>query len=113
MTPVFNRWRPCRLTITLGGAPWTHRLAGGFFSPTTRPTARGYTSDGRAHAHAYVKDAFHRYIIHGEPCINPLEVGTKAGLHYRFDAIPPGSSVVIRLRLREGAGARPALGTGR
>ncbi len=64
---------------------------------------------GRLHAHAYVKDAFHRFIIQGEPCINPLEIGTKAALHYRFDAVSPGSSAVIRLRLREAAGERPAL----
>ncbi len=30
----------------------------------------------------YVKDAFHRYIIHGEPCVNPQQVGTKACIHY-------------------------------
>ncbi len=64
---------------------------------------------GRAHSHPYVKDAFHRYIIQGERCTSPLEVGTKAALHYRFDAVPPGGSAVVRLRLRPGDGARPAL----
>ena len=32
----------------------------------------------------YVKDAFHRNIIHGEDCLNPDRVGTKACLHYRL-----------------------------
>jgi hypothetical protein len=70
--------------------------------------ARVYDS-GRPHSHTCVKDAFHRYIIQGEPCTNPLEVGTKAALHYRFDAVSPGGSVVVRLRLRPGAEVRPSL----
>ncbi|MBY0528037.1 MAG: glucosidase [Gemmataceae bacterium] len=49
----------------------------------------------------YVKDAFHRAIINGEKCVNPEHVGTKAALHYRFDAVPPGESVVLRLRLAD------------
>ncbi len=38
----------------------------------------------------YVKDAFHRWLIDGEDCINPGRIGTKAAIHYRFGAIPPG-----------------------
>jgi hypothetical protein len=48
----------------------------------------------------HVKDAFHRWIIHGEACLNPAKVGTKAALHYRFD-VPAGGSVVLRLRMSE------------
>lgn len=47
----------------------------------------------------FVKDAFHRHFIGGEACVNPQRVGTKAALHYHFPAIPPGGSVVVRLRL--------------
>ena len=54
---------------------------------------------GRINRTPYVKDAFHRHIIHGEACINPAQIGTKAAIHYRFDAVPPGGSVVLRLRL--------------
>ncbi|HWE36314.1 MAG TPA: glucosidase [Isosphaeraceae bacterium] len=50
----------------------------------------------------YVKDAFHRHIIDGEDCVNPDHVGTKAALHYRFD-VPPGGSVVLRLRFTDKA----------
>ena len=46
----------------------------------------------------YVKDAFHRYVVNGEKCINPNQIGTKAGAHYRRQ-VPSGSSTVLRLRL--------------
>ncbi|MHC5538431.1 MGH1-like glycoside hydrolase domain-containing protein [Singulisphaera rosea] len=47
----------------------------------------------------YVKDAFHRFIVDGEHCTSPTPIGTKAALHYRFDAIEPGGTVVLNLRL--------------
>ncbi len=31
---------------------------------------------------AYIKDAFHRYIINGENCVDPEETGTKTCIHY-------------------------------
>ena len=49
----------------------------------------------------YVKDAFHRAVIHGEPCTNPAQVGTKACLHYANVRVPAGGSVVMRLRLSD------------
>src|SRR5262249_2500863 len=52
----------------------------------------------------YAKDAVHRQIILGEPACNPGREGTKAALHYAFPAVPPGGSVVLRLRLTEDAG---------
>ncbi len=54
---------------------------------------------GFANTVPYVKDAFHRAIINGERTTNPAQTGTKAALHYQFDAVPPGGSVVLRLRL--------------
>jgi hypothetical protein len=56
---------------------------------------------GTVNRKPHVKDAFHRRVVRGEPCTNPERVGTKAALHYRFDAVPPGGSVVVRLRLAE------------
>ncbi len=47
----------------------------------------------------YVKDAFHRYVVDGEKCLNPANVGSKAAFHYVFPAIPAGGSAVLRLRL--------------
>ncbi len=55
---------------------------------------------GRA-ASRFVKDAFHRHIIDGEGCVNPTEVGTKAAIHYRYDAVGPGESVTLRFRLTD------------
>ena len=40
----------------------------------------------------HFKDAFHRKIVHGENTTNPLHFGSKAALHYTFDAIEPGKS---------------------
>jgi hypothetical protein len=46
----------------------------------------------------FVKDAFHRHIIHGENCTNPERRGTKACVRYEY-VVPPEKSVVLRLRL--------------
>lgn len=46
----------------------------------------------------YVKDAFHRYVIEGEDCVNPKE-GTKAAFYYRDISIPPNGSHVLYFRL--------------
>lgn len=46
----------------------------------------------------YYKDGFHRKIISNEKTVNPLEKGTKACLHYKFEQIPPQKSVVLHLR---------------
>ena len=47
----------------------------------------------------YVKDAFHRFIVHGDAAaVNPALEGTKAALHYHF-TVPAGREVSVRLRL--------------
>jgi hypothetical protein len=66
---------------------------------------RGQGSEGRR----YAKDAFHRQIIDGEQCTNPELFGTKAALHYQFEAVPSGGSVVIRLRLTDKADGKAPL----
>ncbi|MEO6997116.1 MAG: glucosidase, partial [Terracoccus sp.] len=49
---------------------------------------------------AHPKDAVDRAVVHGDrSALNPDETGTKAGLHYAFEAVPPGGSVSVRLRL--------------
>ena len=48
---------------------------------------------------AYTKDAFHRYLVHGETgAINPARTGTKAAAHYNL-MVPAGGSVTVRMRL--------------
>ncbi len=47
----------------------------------------------------YVKDAFHRYLIHGEQgAVNPAQTGTKACAWYRLE-LAPGETQTLRLRL--------------
>ena len=43
----------------------------------------------------FVKDAFHRYIINKEQCINPEKKGTKCGLHYTVDIEPSKSETLL------------------
>ena len=46
----------------------------------------------------FVKDAFHRHVIHGEDCVNPERHGTKACVRFEYQ-VPAKGSVVLRLRL--------------
>jgi hypothetical protein len=55
---------------------------------------------GQPNETPYVKDAFHRHIIHKEKgAVNPKNEGTKAAVHYSFPSIKPGKSAVVYLRL--------------
>src|SRR3990172_9886871 len=69
---------------------------------------------GRAQSRSpFVKDAFHRYVVSGEQCVNPAETGTKACLHYRDLTVPAGGSVVIDLRLTDRVMQRPLADVGK
>jgi hypothetical protein len=46
----------------------------------------------------YVKDGFHRHVIHGEASVNPAQCGTKSCIWYQR-SLGPGESWVLRLRL--------------
>ncbi len=49
----------------------------------------------------YVKDAFHRRLIHNDvDAVNPAETGTKACAWYQLD-VGPGESQIIRMRLAD------------
>ena len=114
---------PCLVTddtgvAALASVPDIYRLgnltldapSGGEILFTDNETNRSRVFEaGHKAAGSYVKDAFHRFIIHGEPCVNLSGVGTKAALHYRFDGVAPGGSAVLRLRLSERQGERPLL----
>ena len=55
--------------------------------------------EGNPNVIPYVKDAFHRYLIHGEKAaVNPSRHGTKTAAHVRVE-VPPGASRSLRLRL--------------
>ena len=54
---------------------------------------------GIGEAGAFVKDAFHEYVIHGKSkAVNPANTGTKAALHYVL-MVPAGMTQTISLRL--------------
>ena len=54
---------------------------------------------GYANGNAFVKDAFHEYVVHGRAdAVNPANSGTKFAAYYKLD-IEPGESRVVRLRL--------------
>ncbi|HET7745791.1 MAG TPA: glucosidase, partial [Vicinamibacteria bacterium] len=54
----------------------------------------------------WVKDAFHRHLVHGEPAVNPERTGTKAAAHFEA-VVPAGGSVTWRLRLTDGRPGDP------
>ncbi|MBM9466882.1 MGH1-like glycoside hydrolase domain-containing protein [Nakamurella leprariae] len=48
----------------------------------------------------YTKDGINNRVVHGDTrAVNPRMTGTKMGFWYRFDAVPAGASVQVRLRL--------------
>ncbi len=76
--------------------------------PAGKPPALLFTENetniqrlfGSPNRTAYVKDAFHEYLIHNRTeAVNPAAVGTKAAAHYPL-SIAAGGQVVVRLRLR-------------
>ena len=55
---------------------------------------------------SFVKDAFHRYLIHGETgAINSAQTGTKVAAHY-YQTVPAHGEITIRLRLRREEGSQ-------
>src|SRR5579872_2283530 len=79
--PVHYRVGPRTLYADPGGAALFT------YNETNGPVVFGPGAESRR---PHVKDAFHRHVIHGEDCLNPAREGTKAALHYVFDAVPPG-----------------------
>src|SRR2546426_2972423 len=58
----------------------------------------------------WVKDAFHRLVVHGERgAVNPERAGTKAAAWYRLE-VPAGGTATVRLRLSDSATAAPFTG---
>jgi len=58
----------------------------------------------------YTKDAFHRYVIHGEgSAVNLQKYGTKAAPYYRLK-IEPGKSETLCFRLRRATQGSPEFG---
>ena len=84
-----------------------HPTLGTYYLYTQNPQLMLFTENetnwqrinGGDNASPYVKDAFHRYIIHGElNSVNPQQIGTKAAPVYRI-TVGAENSEVIELRL--------------
>jgi hypothetical protein len=85
-----------------------HESLGKFtFEAITKPDQFLFTDNetnherlyGSPNAGPYVKDAFHRYVIHGEQeAVNPEGFGTKAAPYYRVE-IAAGAGIELRFRL--------------
>lgn len=84
-----------RFLLEFGPDPEGH-LPAPLFTENETNTRRLW---GTGREGAFVKDAFHDYVIHGEiQAINPAQTGTKAALHYVLP-LEPGASQTLRLRL--------------
>jgi len=65
---------------------------------------------GATNRSPYVKDAFHRSVVHGEEdAVNPDQEGTKAAAHFRA-LVPPGESFVVRVRFTDAPAEAPFAG---
>jgi hypothetical protein len=73
---------------------------------TNNETNAARLSPPAASRSPYVKDAFHRYVVNGEQCVDQRQLGTKACIRYRTQ-VAAGSSVVWRLRLTHNEMASP------
>ncbi len=80
------------------GKRYFYGPAGGEYLFTDNETNKEKIFD-EPNALAYVKDAFHRYLIEKEKtAINPSLQGTKAALSYHFPSIAPGQKVSLAFR---------------
>jgi len=62
---------------------------------------------GEPNRSPYVKDAFHRHVIHREnQAVNPDKTGTKAALHYRLE-VPAGEEISMDLQLFDPKATKP------
>ncbi|QNG38941.1 glucosidase [Geodermatophilaceae bacterium NBWT11] len=56
----------------------------------------------RRNASKYPKDGINRRVVHGDKsAINPADSGTKAAFWYQWDAVQPGETVTVKLRLTQ------------
>jgi hypothetical protein len=62
---------------------------------------------GQPNTQPYVKDAFHRAVIHGETnAINPAQEGTKAAVHFK-KTVQPGETFEVQIRFSNNAQESP------
>jgi hypothetical protein len=92
---ALNQERLGRFSLEAGADPAGQLPTALFTENETNVHRLWGTGDGEA----FVKDAFHEYVIHGNhKAVNPAKTGTKAALHYVLN-IPAGTTQAISLRL--------------
>jgi len=95
--PLQNLMVPYQL-----GPRYFYAEAGGrpLFTDNESNAERLYGSQGK-NVSPCVKDAFHRYVINHEDCVNQNQTGTKAAIDFGPISVPAGGSIVIRCRLTD------------
>ncbi len=92
---------------TLGSYTFHAAMPGGDGDPEwlfTENETNARALFGTDNATPFTKDAFHRYVIHGDTAaVNPERQGTKGAALFRV-TLPPGESVELRFRLAEAGG---------
>lgn len=93
-TPLKNLQFEYRIGVTRLYAP----PEGAILFTNNETNAERVFGPGHLSRTPYVKDAFHRHIIHGEDCVSREQAGTKCCLQYTR-SIPAGKSTALELRL--------------
>ena len=88
------------------GTRYLYAQAGGTALFTDNDTHRARVYGDNAQDTSFVKDAFHRHLIHNEDCCNPARRGSKAGIHY-FIELAHQARVTIHLRLTDKPDSAP------
>ncbi|MDZ4848171.1 MAG: glucosidase [Pirellulaceae bacterium] len=88
-------------TYRLGPRYWYADAGGTPFFTNNESNQVRLHGEHASNASSFVKDGFHRHLVHGEATVNPEQVGTKACIAYRNMMIEPGCSKSIRLRLSD------------
>jgi hypothetical protein len=95
---------------TLGGMELVAEAPGGAGAPQllfTENVTRVTGLTGGPEEGAFVKDAFHDYLIHGATgSVNPAHTGTKAAFWHRIE-LGAHAGITLRLRLRPESGRNP------
>lgn len=79
--------------------PFEYHIGKRYLYATAGGKALFTNNENQTSDQVYCKEAFHNALIHKAKSVNPKEEGSKACIHYFYDAVTPGSSVTIYLRL--------------
>jgi hypothetical protein len=84
-----------------GGVEAVHHRLGARWFTVLGGAPLLFTENESAGSGPYVKDAFHRYVVHGDTAaVNPDGAGTKVAALVTLE-VPAGGSAVVRFRLAE------------